>query len=71
MITLDDLCAHLLPPDDHIKFQSLIIEEPHLILMAAMISANSTCPDLANPYEILCRVLGRDQAVTVKLLRNF
>jgi hypothetical protein len=24
-----------------------------------------------NPYEILCRVLGRDQAVTVKLLRNF
>jgi hypothetical protein len=22
-------------------------------------------------YEILCRVLGRDQAVTVKLLRNF
>jgi hypothetical protein len=24
-----------------------------------------------NTYEILCRVLGRDQAVTVKLLRNF
>ena len=26
MITLDDLCAHLLPPDDRITFQSLIID---------------------------------------------
>jgi transposase len=51
MITLDDLCAHLLPPDDHIKFQSLIIEEPHLILMAAMISANSTCPDCSQQSD--------------------
>jgi transposase len=49
MITLDDLCAHLLPPDDHLKFQALIIEEPRLILVAAMISANSTCPDCRQP----------------------
>ena len=49
MITLDDLCAHLLPPDDRITFQSLIIDEPHLILVAAMISANSTCPDCRQP----------------------
>jgi transposase len=49
MITLDDLCAHLLPPDDRIKFQSLIIDEPHLILVAAMISTNSTCPDCHQP----------------------
>jgi transposase len=49
MITLDDLCAHLLPPDDHIKFQSLIIDAPRLILVAAMISANSTCPDCNQP----------------------
>ena len=49
MITLDDLCAHLLPPDDRIKFQSLIIDEPHLILVAAMISTNSTCPDCRQP----------------------
>lgn len=49
MITLDDLCAHLLPPDDRIKFQSLIIDEPHLILVAAMISTNSTCPDCSQP----------------------
>ena len=45
MMTFDDLCAHLLPPDNRITFQSLIIDEPHLILVAAMISPNSTCPD--------------------------
>ena len=53
MITLDDLCAHLLPPDDRITFQSLIIDEPRLILVAAMISAHSTCPDCRQPtYRI-------------------
>jgi transposase len=51
MITLDDLCAHLLPPDDHIKFQSLIIDAPRLILVAAMISTNSTCPDCNQPTQ--------------------
>jgi transposase len=49
MMTLDDLCAHLLPPDTRITFQSLIIEEPRFILVAAMISANSTCPDCHQP----------------------
>jgi transposase len=49
MITLDDLCAHVLPPDDRITFQSLIIEEPRLILVAAMISTHSTCPDCRQP----------------------
>jgi transposase len=49
MITLDDLCAHLLPPDDRITFQSLIIDAPRFILVAAMISANSTCPDCRQP----------------------
>jgi tetratricopeptide (TPR) repeat protein len=49
MMTLDDLCAHLLPPDDHITFQSLIIDEPRFVLVATMISANSTCPDCSQP----------------------
>ena len=49
MITLDDLCAHLLPPDDHITFQSLIIEEPRLILVVAMISTHSPCPECSQP----------------------
>jgi transposase len=41
----------LLPPDDHIKFQSLIIDEPRLILMAAMISPNSSCPDCSQQSD--------------------
>lgn len=49
MITLDDLCAHLLPPDDRITFQSLIIDAPRFVLVAAMTSANSTCPDCRQP----------------------
>ena len=49
MIMLDDLCASLLPPDDHITFQSLIIDAPRLILVAAMISINATCPDCRQP----------------------
>ncbi len=53
MMTLDDLCAHLLPPDDRITFQSLIIDEPRIILVAAMLSANATCPDCRQPtYRI-------------------
>lgn len=51
MMTLDDLCAYLLPPDDHIKFQSLIIDAPRLILVAAMISNSSTCPDCSAPTQ--------------------
>jgi transposase len=51
MITLDDLCAHLLPPDARLQFQSLIIEEPHLILVAAMISPHSTGPECCQPTQ--------------------
>src|SRR5262245_38482679 len=51
MITLDDLCAHLLPPDARITFQSLIIDAPHLILVAAMISTHSVCPDCCQPTQ--------------------
>ena len=49
LITLDDLCAHLLPPDDRIPFQSLSIDEPRFILVAAMLSANATRPDCRQP----------------------
>ena len=56
MMTLDDLCTHLLPPDDHITFQSLIIDEPRFILVAAMISTHSTCPDCSQPTH---RIHGR------------
>jgi transposase len=64
MITLDDLCAHLLPPDDHLKFQSLIIDAPQLILVAAMISTSSTCPDCRQPTD---RLHGRYQRTLADL----
>jgi transposase len=51
MITLDALCASLLPPDAHLTFQSLIIEAPRLILVAAMRSTSSTCPDCREPTQ--------------------
>lgn len=51
MITLDELCAHLLPPHERLKFQTLIIDELHLILVAAMMSPKSTCPDCRQPTD--------------------
>jgi transposase len=51
MITLNDLCAHLLPPNERLQFKMLIIDEPHLILVAAMMSPKSTCPDCRQPTE--------------------
>lgn len=51
MITLNDLCAHLLPPHERLKFQTLILDGPHLILVAAMMSPKSTCPDCRQPTD--------------------
>jgi transposase len=62
MITLDDLCASLLPSDNHLKFQSLIIDAPRLILVAAMISTTSTCPDCHQPTHRIHGHYGRTLA---------
>ena len=51
MMTLNDLCAHLLPSDEHLKFKTLIIDEPRLILVATMIAPKSTCPDCRQPTD--------------------
>lgn len=51
MITLNDLCAHLLPPDEQLKFKTLIIDEPRLILVATMMAPKSTCPDCRQPTD--------------------
>jgi transposase len=45
MMTLNDLCAHLLPPDEHLKFKTLHIGEPGITLVATMTSPKSACPD--------------------------
>ena len=44
-MTLNDLCAYLLPPDIHLQFKTLRINGPHLILAAAMQSPKAACPD--------------------------
>ena len=51
MITLNDLCAQLLPPDEQLTFKTLIIDEPRLILVAAMMSSKSICPDCRQPTD--------------------
>jgi transposase len=51
MITLNDLCAQLLPPDERLTFKTLVIDEPHLILVAAMMSPESICPDCRQPTD--------------------
>ena len=53
MITLDDLGAHVLPPEDRSTLQSLIIDAPRLILVAAMISAHAPCPACRQPTHRL------------------
>jgi transposase len=44
-MTLDDLCARLLPPDEHLHFVTLILEDSHLTLVAAMTAPKAVCPD--------------------------
>src|SRR5687768_12582633 len=44
-MTLDDLCMHLLPSDDHLHFDTLILEDGHITLVAAMTAPKAVCPD--------------------------
>jgi transposase len=45
MITLNELCAHLLPPEEHLHFKNLILDEQRLILVATMTAPKAACPD--------------------------
>jgi hypothetical protein len=45
MITLNELCARLLPSDEQLKFRSLILDEPRMILVAATTAPKAACPD--------------------------
>ncbi len=45
MMTLNDLCAHLLPPEEHLKFKTLIMGEHGITLVATMASPKAACPD--------------------------
>src|SRR6266496_335972 len=50
-MTLDDLCSRLLPPDDHVHFETLILEDHHLTLVAAMTAPKALCPDCHQPSQ--------------------
>jgi len=45
MITLNELCAHLLPPEEHLHFKNLILDEQRIILVAVMTAPKAACPD--------------------------
>jgi len=45
MITLNELCAHLLPPEEHLHFTNLILHEQRIILVATMTAPKAACPD--------------------------
>src|SRR5262249_24561234 len=48
-MTLDDLCSRLLPPDEHLHFETLLLEDYHLTLVAAMTAPKALCPDCHQP----------------------
>jgi transposase len=53
MLTLNDLCAHLLPPDQHLQFRTLILDEQRIILVAARNAPKAPCPDCC---QWACRI---------------
>jgi transposase len=48
-MTLDDLCTRLLPPDDHLHFATLLLEDHHITLVATMTAPKAVCPDCHQP----------------------
>src|SRR6266436_1943861 len=50
-MTLDDLCSRLLPPDKHLHFETLILEDHHLTLVAAMTAPQGGRPDGHQPSQ--------------------
>ena len=44
-MTLNDLCAQLLPPEEYLTFKTLIMGEHGITFVATMTSPKSACPD--------------------------
>jgi transposase len=44
-MTLEDLCMRLLPPEEHLQFETLILEDHYISLVAKMTAAKAACPD--------------------------
>jgi transposase len=45
MMTLNDLCAQLLPPEEHLQFTTLLMGEHGITLVATMTAPQAACPD--------------------------
>jgi transposase len=43
--------AHTCPPDEHLKFKTLIVHEARFTLVATMMASKSTCPDCHQPTD--------------------
>ena len=60
-MTLDELCSHLLPPDEHLHFETLLLEDNHLTLRATLTAPKAICPDCYQPSHRMhsgyCRTL--------------
>ena len=60
-MTLDELCSHLLPSDEHLHSETLRLENNHLMLMATMTAPKAVCPDCCQPSHRIhsgyCRTL--------------
>jgi transposase len=55
-MTLQDLCARLLPPDDHLLVETLLMEEHGISLVLSATAPQALCPVCLHPA---CRVHGR------------
>ncbi len=64
MTTLNELCAYLLPSDEHLTFRSLILEEQRIILVAATIAPKAACPDC---HHLTDHIHSRDQRTLADL----
>ena len=55
-MTLQELCARLLPPDDHLLVETLLMEEDGISLVLSATAPKASCPACLQPA---CRVHGR------------
>ena len=63
-MTLQDLCARLLPPDDHLLVESLLMEEHGISLVLSATAPKAICPTCVHPAD---RVHGRYLRTVVDL----
>ena len=57
-MTLDELCTRLLPPDDHLLVETLLMEEHGISLVLSATAPKAICPACVHPaYRVHGRYL--------------